>query len=81
MFIPGIVYPVIRNRWKVNGIPYRSVFYNCTCVLSLHRFRCRKGHMGIQWWNGEAISQTLMQAQFARFDMRWMANFPLLAKV
>ncbi|MBW8688191.1 HTTM domain-containing protein [Chitinophaga rhizophila] len=37
--------------------------------------------MGIQWWNGEAIWQTLMQAQFSRFDMRWMANFPLLAKV
>ncbi|PWV54525.1 HTTM domain-containing protein [Chitinophaga sp. S165] len=37
--------------------------------------------MGIQWWNGEAIWQTLMQGQFARFDMRWMANYPLLAKV
>lgn len=35
--------------------------------------------MGIQWWNGEAIWQTLMQGQFARFDMRWMANYPLLA--
>lgn len=37
--------------------------------------------MGIQWWNGEAIWQTLMQGQFARFDMRWMASYPLLAKV
>jgi hypothetical protein len=37
--------------------------------------------MGIQWWNGEAIWQTMMQGQFARFDMRWMASYPLLAKV
>jgi hypothetical protein len=37
--------------------------------------------MGIQWWNGEAIWQTLMQGQFARFDMRWIAAYPLLAKV
>jgi len=37
--------------------------------------------MGIQWWNGEAIWQTLMQGQFARFDMRWMANYPLFAKL
>ena len=37
--------------------------------------------MGIQWWNGEAIWQTLMQGQFARFDMYWIASYPLLAKV
>lgn len=37
--------------------------------------------MGIQWWNGEAIWQALMQGQFARFDMRWMAAYPLLAKI
>ena len=36
--------------------------------------------MGAQWWNGEAIWQTLMQGQFARFDMHWMAQYPLLAK-
>lgn len=36
---------------------------------------------GVQWWNGEAIWQTLMQGQFARFDMRWMAGYPLLAKL
>jgi hypothetical protein len=36
--------------------------------------------MGAQWWNGEAIWQTLMQTQFARFDMHWMAQYPLLAK-
>ena len=37
--------------------------------------------MGTQWWNGEAIWQTMMQGQFSRFDMRWMAGFPLLAKM
>lgn len=37
--------------------------------------------MGVQWWNGEAIWQTLMQGQFARFDMQWMASYPLVAKV
>jgi hypothetical protein len=36
--------------------------------------------MGAQWWNGEAIWQTLMQGQFARFDMHWLAQYPLLAK-
>lgn len=36
--------------------------------------------MGAQWWNGEAIWQTLMQGQFARFDMHWMAQYPWLAK-
>jgi hypothetical protein len=36
--------------------------------------------MGAQWWNGEAIWQTLMQGQFARFDMHWLAQYPLLAR-
>jgi len=36
--------------------------------------------MGAQWWNGEAIWQTLMQTQFARFNMHWIAQYPLLAK-
>jgi hypothetical protein len=36
--------------------------------------------MGIQWWNGEAIWQTLMQGQFSRFDMHWLAQYPLFAK-
>ncbi|SFD20843.1 Vitamin K-dependent gamma-carboxylase [Chitinophaga sp. CF118] len=36
--------------------------------------------MGVQWWNGEAIWQTLMQGQFARFDMHWIAQYPWFAK-
>lgn len=37
--------------------------------------------LGVQWWNGEAIWQTLMQGQFSRFDMHWLANYPLIAKL
>jgi hypothetical protein len=37
--------------------------------------------MGAQWWNGEAVWQTLMQGQFARFDMRWLADYPFIAKL
>lgn len=37
--------------------------------------------MGAQWWNGEAIWQTFMQGQFARFDMHWLAGYPWLAKM
>jgi hypothetical protein len=37
--------------------------------------------MGIQWWNGEAIWQTLMHTQFSRFDMSWLAQYPWLARL
>lgn len=37
--------------------------------------------MGTQWWNGEAVWQTLMQGQFARFDMRWLAAYPIITKL
>lgn len=36
---------------------------------------------GIQWWNGEAIWQTLMHSQFSRFDMSWLAQHPWLARL
>ncbi|WP_298736026.1 hypothetical protein [uncultured Chitinophaga sp.] len=37
--------------------------------------------MGIQWWNGEAIWQTLMHTQFSRFDMSWLSEYPWLARL
>lgn len=37
--------------------------------------------MGMQWWNGEAIWQTLMHSQFSRFDMSWLAQYPWLARL
>jgi hypothetical protein len=37
--------------------------------------------IGEQWWNGEAIWQTLMQSQFSRFDMHGLAAYPWLAKL
>jgi CubicO group peptidase (beta-lactamase class C family) len=30
--------------------------------------------MGSQWWNGEAIWQTVSQPIFSTFDLRWLAN-------
>jgi CubicO group peptidase (beta-lactamase class C family) len=38
--------------------------------------------MGIQWWNGEAIWQTVSQPIFSTFDLGWMARYssiPMLA--
>jgi hypothetical protein len=37
--------------------------------------------IGIQWWNGDAIWQTLMHSQFSRFDMSWLAQYPWLARL
>lgn len=37
--------------------------------------------VGEQWWNGEAIWQALMQTQFSRFDMQWLAQYPWIAKI
>lgn len=34
---------------------------------------------GIQWWNGEAMWRSVMQPQFAQFDMAWLASVPALA--
>ena len=38
--------------------------------------------MGRQWWNGEAIWQTVSQPIFSTFDLRWLAKtfwIPMLA--
>jgi CubicO group peptidase (beta-lactamase class C family) len=38
--------------------------------------------MGSQWWNGEAIWQTVSQPAFSTFDLRWLAThswIPMLA--
>jgi hypothetical protein len=35
--------------------------------------------LGLQWWNGEAIWQALLQPQFAHFDFSWLAYAPWLA--
>lgn len=37
--------------------------------------------MGPQWWNGEAIWQTLMQTQFSAWNMSWLAQYPWLARI
>jgi hypothetical protein len=37
---------------------------------------------GRQWWNGEAIWQTVSQPAFSTFDLRWLARYswvPMLA--
>jgi hypothetical protein len=34
---------------------------------------------GAEWWNGEAIWLSVMQPQFARFDLSWLAGVPWLA--
>jgi hypothetical protein len=34
---------------------------------------------GSQWWNGEAIWRSVMQPQFAQFDLAWLAGVPALA--
>lgn len=32
--------------------------------------------MGSQWWNGEAIWQTVSQPVFSTFDLSWLASYP-----
>ena len=34
--------------------------------------------MGRQWWNGEAIWQTISQPAFSTFDLSWLANYSLI---
>ncbi|UCJ06048.1 HTTM domain-containing protein [Chitinophaga pendula] len=37
--------------------------------------------MGTQWWNGEAIWQTLMQTQFSAWNMSWLSQYPWIARI
>lgn len=36
---------------------------------------------GVQWWAGEALWAVLSNPQLARFDLSWIAHFPLLIVV
>ena len=35
--------------------------------------------MGADWWNGEAIWSSLMRSDLCKFDMSWLAQYPLVA--
>lgn len=37
--------------------------------------------MGPQWWNGEVIWRALMLPVYSQWDMSWLAQVPVLAKV
>jgi hypothetical protein len=37
--------------------------------------------MGADWWNGEAIWCALMRRDLCGFDMSWLANVPVLARI
>jgi hypothetical protein len=74
--IDALVKPVMRNsEWNTLSIRVLQL-HLCLVYIASGAEKA----MGAQWWNGEAIWQTLMQGQFARFDMHWMAQYPLLAK-
>ena len=34
--------------------------------------------MGRQWWNGEAIWQTISQPSFRTFELGWLAQHPFI---
>ena len=67
---------VVDNEWNTLAIRVLQL-HLCMVYLASGLEKA----MGTQWWDGEAIWQTLMQSQFARFDMHWIAQYPWLAKM
>lgn len=75
--IDALVKPVANKNNEWNTLSIRVLQLHL-CIIYIASGTEKA--MGAQWWNGEAIWQTLMQTQFSRFDMHWIAQYPLLAK-
>lgn len=74
--IDSLVKPAVKdNEWNTLSVRVLQ-FHLCIVYIASGVEKA----MGLQWWNGEAIWQTLMQTQFSRFDMHWLAQYPLFAK-
>lgn len=47
-------------------------------VCIIYGYSGLKKLKGYQWWNGEAIWNSVADPQFARWDLSWIAHFPLV---
>ena len=76
-----VVFPSGRG-WREGTIPVwcLRVMQVHLCVIYLAAGLDKA--MGSEWWNGEAIWQTVTQPVFSTFDLRWLAThswIPMLA--
>jgi hypothetical protein len=81
-----LIFPSGR-AWTFASHPEEAIPVGCLRVMQFHLcvIYLAAGFekaLGRQWWNGEAIWQTVSQPAFSTFDLSWLASYswiPMLA--
>jgi hypothetical protein len=68
------------RAWTFDGRPEETIPVGCLRVMQIHLSVIYlaagvEKALGRQWWNGEAIWQTVSQPAFRTFDLSWLARY------